>query len=444
GYVSPVPTTMVGQFVTATQVVRNRNGQILTPVQVYTMYDPAVHPNPDLRRITEVDRGLVDHYKPKREDYYINYQGSWLEEKLTTFAGWRHEKLLPNGGQMQDANAPWYVGFPDMVYVLDPSQYSANAVSVPLAYDFFRWYESDSYMGGLSFAVTKSINVYASWSQTGVINTGSKGNNYNEDAVRTRAIAIGLNPDVEVARLLAEGGRDQFVPEKGINYEVGAKADLWNQKLVGTVSVFRAERQNRKLDDTNRQTNEPLNYSGPNKTGTYNRSMVRWYSNDAEQRTEGFEAEFIWTPVRNYQAVINGSWMWTAETVSDPSIVPSNVLYPIITNDRLPGAPEFRFNTFNKYTFSKDFLKDLSVGLGARYSSEIIIANTQDYNPDKGGLTAGDYLVFDGSISYPWKLFGMKVTSSLMVTNILDEDYSEGGANLAPSRTWSLATTLKF
>ena len=57
--------------------------------------------------------------------------------------------------------------------------------------------------------------------------------------------------------------------------------------------------------------------------GTFNR-VVRWFSNDAVERTEGAEFEAVWTPIRNYQAVISGSWIWTADTLADPSVIRVN------------------------------------------------------------------------------------------------------------------------
>ena len=57
---------------------------------------------------------------------------------------------------------------------------------------------------------------------------------------------------------------DQLIPnETGMNYEVGAKYTSTDNKIVGTWSLFSANRANRKEDDGVAQSNlnEPLNYS---------------------------------------------------------------------------------------------------------------------------------------------------------------------------------------
>jgi outer membrane receptor protein involved in Fe transport len=112
--------------------------------------------------------------------------------------------------------------------------------------------------------------------------------------------------------------------------------------------------------------------------------------------------------------------------------------------NRIENVPEFRLNFFNKYTFTDTLVRGLSLGLGARYSSTTIISRSLDYNPDRGGLTAGNYLIFDANISYPWSLRGYKLNSSLGIQNLTDKTYYEG--NLAPAdhRFWLLRTDFSF
>jgi outer membrane receptor for ferric coprogen and ferric-rhodotorulic acid len=226
---------------------------------------------------------------------------------------------------------------------------------------------------------------------------------------------------------------------------------MMDNKLVGTFSVFRVTRQNRVVDDTQRQFDEPLNY---NAAGTSAR-IVRWYTASATQETEGAEFEAIWTPIRNYQAVVSGAWMWSAKTLSDPSldILPNTPASTVITRNivfgnRLAYAPEYRFNVFNKYTFNDNFIgsygRGFSIGVGARYSSEIINSNDQNFNASRGGLTAGDYLVFDAVLSYPFEVLGYRMSATLNVNNVLDEEYSEGNFSLSPPRSYTLTLGMRF
>jgi len=164
------------------------------------------------------------------------------------------------------------------------------------------------------------------------------------------------------------------------------------------------------------------------------------------------ELEAIWSPIRNYQAVVSGGWMWSSKTLSDPTLTTlspaASATRAIVFANRLAYAPEFRFNVFNKYTFTRDLIgeygRGLSVGLGARYASEIIISNDQNFNPGRGGVTAGNYTVFDAVFSYPFRAFGYQLSTTLNVTNALDKEYSEGNFALASPRAYTLTMGLRF
>jgi len=452
GYVSPIPAVFrqpVAGWGPAAQFIRDRNGRIITPQQIFSEYDPGVHVAPDIRRITEVSRGLVDHSRPTREEWYVNWQARLLENRLTTFVGYREEKVS-TVGQLVSANGPWF-NAPDFALANIPQSdwltYGLSAIfSQP------RTTKGTSKMAGASFEVTKNVNVYASYSQT-FIPSGptTLGGDYDPNGIAARATLLGLNPTTELARLTSQGGLSTIPNERGENVEFGVKVALNNNKLVGTASVYRVTRENRTLDDTQRQFDEPLNYLLPNRVGAQNRA-VRWYTASATQENEGVELEAIWSPVRNYQALVSGGWMWSSKTLSDPTLTTlspaASATRAIVFANRLAYAPEFRFNVFNKYTFTRDLIgeygRGLSVGLGARYASEIIISNDQNFNPGRGGVTAGNYTVFDAVFSYPFRAFGYQLSTTLNVTNALDKEYSEGNFALASPRAYTLTMGLRF
>ena len=454
GYVSPIPAAFrhpVAGWGVQRQYIRDRNGKILTPQEIFSLYDPGVHLNPDIRRITEVSRGLVDHSRPKREEWYANWQGTAFHDRLTAFLGYREEKIT-TVGQIVAANPPWFIA-PDFALAnIPPSEWVTYGLSAIFSRPSAP--KGNSKMIGASFEVAKNVNVYASFSQTflpsGVTYLGG---DYDPNVITARAILLGRNPTTELARLEAEGGLTPVQNEKGKNLEFGVKVALNDNKLVGTLSVFRVTRQNRVVDDALRQFEEPLN-ALPGGTPGSSR-IVRWFSASATEENEGAEFEAIWTPQRNYQAVISGSWMWSSKTLADPSlaITATSTLATRIQNEitfssRLVNAPEFRFNVFQKYTFTDNFLGDrgrgFSIGLGARYSSEINIQNNVNMWTARGGLAAGDYLVFDTVLSYPFEVFGYQMTSTLNVNNLLDEEYSEGNFALASPRAYTLSLGMKF
>jgi outer membrane receptor protein involved in Fe transport len=407
GYVSPVPAAFrqpVLGWGPAQQFVRNRQGKILTPQQIFSEYDPGVHIAPDISRIAEMSRGLVDAGRAYRKEWYVNWQGTAINDRLTAYLGYREEESK-GPGQLVQANPPWYTAEEYALQTTPQSDWATYGLSAIFSRP--RTLKGNSKMIGASFEVAKNINVYASYSESFLPSSVTYlGGDYDPAAVATRATLLGLNPTTELARIEAEGGLREVQNEKGKNLEAGVKISTGDSKLVGTFSVFRITRENRNVDDNQRQTDEILNYTQPGKpTLAYSR-LIRWFSNSATQENEGAEFEGIWTPRRNYQALFSGSWIWRSETVKDPSLVitPTSPAATVITSNvvfanRLPYAPEYTLKAFNKYTFDHDFVGSFgdgfSIGFGARYSSEMVISNDQNFNAARGGLQAGDYLVFD-------------------------------------------------
>jgi outer membrane receptor protein involved in Fe transport len=163
--------------------------------------------------------------------------------------------------------------------------------------------------------------------------------------------------------------------------------------------------------------------------------------------------------VRNFQTLINGAWLWTAKTKDAPTVnKPGSALYNASTPQarvasdiyygaRLENVPEFRLNTFSKYTFTEGvsgFGRGLAVGLGTRYSSKMVITRSVEWNPLNGGFQSGDYLVFDSSISLPWKIRGFDFRTSVNVQNLLDTVYFEGGTIASPGRQLFITNSLRF
>jgi len=160
--------------------------------------------------------------------------------------------------------------------------------------------------------------------------------------------------------------------------------------------------------------------------------------------------------MRNYQAVINGSWLWTARTVYDLTrpapgsdkyaalSAASKIASDIYYGARIENVPEYRLNLFNKYTFTDGPVRGASIGFGMRYSSETVISRSVDWNPLAGGAQSGDYLVFDVTASYPWEIAGYKIKSSFGIFNATDKVYMEGRNVTSPARNFLLTNTVSF
>jgi len=349
----------------------------------------------------------------------------------------------------------------------------------------------------VSFAINKNLNVYASISKIFKFNAGNVGGVWvgdealiaqgiiDEYAARGMAGQWNYNgtyiTSVDQIRAIWEAkGYYKLVPnELGKNYEVGVKYATDDNKIVATVSLFSANRINRREDDSVAQSNanEPLNYNanpiwiagvergmaagastpaGKSASSTGRTFRVRTYGNKVE--IQGAETEVIWTPIRNFQALINASWMPKAETVEDsrPQYAePGSTKYAALTvtqqrdsyilwKARVENVPEYRFNVFGKYTFTDGPARGLALGAGMRYSSETVVSRGVDWNPLGNGYQAGDYMVFDLTATYPWEVMGYKIATSFGLYNVTDEKYSEGSYALSPARNWVFTNTLRF
>lgn len=476
-----VPSNLVGEgrghdtgVPVVNQVVRDRNNNIKLVRAVYSDFDPGYEVNPTIDILFPIDRVWLDGYKPINTAAYVNYQLAAFEDRLNIITGfrrqWQQEK-----GQYLMSNYPWFQvpvdAWKDPVnYPPDVWGYGANYIKTQRVYKK----HGDAWMAGASFAVTKEISVYASVSKTFQFNISNVGGLFvgNERPIVQSALNQNggsfvyqgqtiTSVDQFVSIQTAKGAYETVKDEEGMNYEFGAKISTSDNKIVGTLSFFRGERKNQMLDDTARQSNleEPLNFNttlfAPGTVG-YNSRVFRWRTTDLKNRIEGTEAEVIWTPMPNLQAVINGSWLWTAKTIYDKTrAAPGTAAYNALSaagkvasdiyyGARIENVPEYKLSAFGKYTFADTLVRGMGVGAGARYMSKTVVSRSVDWNPLAGGYQAGDFIVFDATVSYPWKVFGYNLSSSFGVYNLTDEKYSEGSFALSPGRNWLFSNTVSF
>jgi outer membrane receptor protein involved in Fe transport len=468
------------------QVIRDRFGQIKNVQAVFTQWDPGAEIQPDSAKLLLNDRTLLDGYKTMDQSGYVNYNASLFDDRLTLLGGVRRESHR-DSGQYLTSNFPWFAPppyafadqatYPPGVYNYTPS-YSGG-------YDQFFRQAGTSWMAGASFEVIKNVNTFASYSRTFRLNTGNAGGIGLTDiapiweAARTYLATQGKNSftyngvtvnsaDTLQSALASAGALTKVPNETGTNAEIGVKTSLWDNKLVGTFSLFRGERFNQRYDDSARQLAEPLNFGNntnifgppgtiaPNGTIYANSRVLRWRSVGVKNRIEGADFEFIYTPMRNFQSVINGAWLWKAKTLDDPTrpkpgsaafnaaSAASQLAWRIYYDARIENVPEFRLNTMNKYTFSEGPVRGLSLGLGTRYSSKTVVSRSVDWNPLNGGFQAGNFFVFDFNTAYSWELLGFHVNSNLGIYNLFDEKYFEGTYVASPRRQFLLTNTVRF
>ncbi len=478
GYNTPGLSTVTTQFpgswgtdwnVPAAQYLTDRNGVPMSAQQVYSLWDPGVHVQPPVAKLFPVDRNLLDGYPTTNHAYYVNWQGKLMDDKLTLMAGYRYEDREQDGQHLV-ANDPWFAPPPNAF--LDQAAYPPGIYNYSPGYagdaSNFNTLKDNSWMVGASFEVTPDVSVYATVSKTFLLNTGLQGGYTTLDINDLINAALANNPggyDYYGTRITtlqggldaleAQGANKNIENEEGLNYEIGVKTALNDGKLTSTVSLFHATRKNQKIDDSETQQKDPYNYlqgaqlfgypsrfGGANVNGTRN---FRWRTVGIVNEITGTEFEVIWSPNRNYQALVNGSWLWQAETTENPTIKnDGSENAKMYYGNRIENVAEYRFNMVHKYTFSEGIIPGLSVNLGMRYSSETILSRSTAWNPDKGGFTAGDYLVWDLGASYPWEVLGHKVNSNLRINNVTDKYYFENNYIPSDGRSITLTTTLSF
>ncbi|MFI5356188.1 MAG: TonB-dependent siderophore receptor [Opitutales bacterium] len=464
--------------VPAAMNIYDRYGNIKTPTQVYQNWDPGFEIQPPNDKLFQVQRNALDGYPNQDNAWYVNYQGTALSDRLTVMGGWRHE-VYRQAGQALTANFPWfsppvYAGNNTTLY--NPGQYN---YSPSYALSNFLTQSGNSWMMGASFELRKDVNVYATMSQTFHYNGAGPlaswvayiPNGLTDLYAKTLAAyqSLGkpmvyqfedgstrlINTVADAAQAVTDAGAFNITKnETGQNREIGVKTSLDDGKITSTVALYQADRTDERKEDGYHQSIDIFNFNynpiinpatGANVSPYPGQRSFRWYSNNAHDRTQGIDGEIIWTPIRNFQSFVSFGWMWTAKTVSDPTVAPTNILVRAgYYSARLESAPKYSLKTFNKYTFTDGPARGLDVGLGIRYASSTVISRSPDWNPIDGGMQGSNYVVYDFTLGYPYELYGYKLKSQLGVYNIMDKVYTDGWYALAPPRYWTVSTTLSF
>ncbi|HVU15433.1 MAG TPA: TonB-dependent receptor plug domain-containing protein [Candidatus Didemnitutus sp.] len=193
-------------------------------------------------------------------------------------------------------------------------------------------------------------------------------------------------------------------PETGKGLEGGVKLTVLDDKITGTISYFRVERNGVATSDIARNGSDPRNLdTDPN-------NDVRFNLNGGLQRTAGIDGDLVWTPNRNFQVLANFTYMSEARIISDPSINTVNIgvsadnarLYDKEFNHRLAKAPVFASDLVAKYFFTDGSLKGAYVGGAVRYKGKYSLSD--DFNYDIYILAETKFDAFAGYTTKFWKI----------------------------------------
>ena len=361
--------------------VLDRTGATLTGLNVYRFWDPFLHAPVKLR---EVDAGLSPNYSTSestRRAYYVTHQGEFLSNRLHTMIGARRTEFETVPGTQTGPT---------------PRQ-GINEV-VPTY--------------GVSFRVFPALTAFASYSKNFI------------PTIRRAAAGPGLQPGEDVL----------LPPEQGKGWDLGLKTDFKQNLLSGTVSVFELDRQNIVINDIVRRENDPRNLDNdPN-------NNVTFQAPSGLERSRGVELDVIWSPTSRLQLIAAYAYMWMADQVSNPSLLPGTYEHRILIGRRLRTAPEHKFSLFAKYTFTDGLLKGLTTGSGVRYTGEQeALSQNAAFDLRNAAST-----VFDGFIGYRMKVFDRAVGIHLAVDNIFDEEYVIGNRHYGDPLKVFLRTKLDW
>ncbi|MCC7274907.1 MAG: TonB-dependent receptor, partial [Alphaproteobacteria bacterium] len=211
------------------------------------------------------------------------------------------------------------------------------------------------------------------------------------------------NPSAE--GLSVSTGTANLDPEENVNYEIGTKWNLLNDRLALTAAAFRSEKTNARVNDLGGLT-----------------------VLDGKRRVDGVEFGVTGSITPEWK-VFGGYTFLRSEIVDDG---------PAAANDgnEMANVAPHSFSLWTTYRFLRDF----NIGAGAFYTSK-------RWANDANTRELPGYWRFDAMASYD---VTENVTLRLNANNLFDKTYydsahtSGGFAFVAPGRTILLTTAVRF
>ncbi len=291
-----------------------------------------------------------------------------------------------------------------------------------------------SYRGGINFKPIETVSLYASYG--------------NSTTPTSATVRLGCG-----TLIAAPGGGSldpcDVKPEKAVNYEIGAKADLFERRLQLTAALFRNERTNYRV-----ATNDPI--------------VTTLAVTDGRSRVDGIalgatgNVTKAWSVFANYtylddeilQSVSNfclanpgprSSTSGTVTTITNPCGNSAAVPDPQ-ADQQLTNTPKHSGSLFTTYTLPFG----LQLGYGLTYQGAFALNNSALATPLAPTTTltpvfhSQDYLTHRAFLSYT---IGTGLTAQLNVQNFTNEKYYTGIRNngwATPGEARSVRFTLFY
>ncbi len=267
-----------------------------------------------------------------------------------------------------------------------------------------------SYRGGINFKPVETVSLYAS---------------YGNSTTPTSA-TVRLGCGTLISAPAGQLDPCDIKPEKAVNYEIGAKADLFGRKLQLTAALFRNERTNYRV-----ATNDPI--------------VTTLAVTDGRSRVDGIalgasgSVSKAWSIFANY-TYLDGTVLQSVSnfclanpgtrgttTITNPCGNSAAVLDPQ-KDQQLTNTPKHSGSLFTTYTLPFG----LQVGYGLTYQGAFALNNSALATPlaPTTALTpvfhSEDYLTHRAFLSYT---IGSGLTAQLNVQNFTNEKYFTGIRN---------------
>ncbi|MEH2082412.1 MAG: TonB-dependent receptor, partial [Nostoc sp.] len=203
-------------------------------------------------------------------------------------------------------------------------------------------------------------------------------------------------------------GRDDslFKPQRGTQYEVGVKTDLFDNKLSATLALYQ-------LTLTNILTSDPIDSNFDVQTG--------------EQRSRGVELSVTGEILPGWNVI--GFYGYTDARFTKDNNIP--------VGNRVSGAPEHVASLWTTYTFLTGSLKGFGGGIGFNYVGDNKPDNLNTY-------TIPSYFLTDAALYYRQNNFSV----GLNLNNIFNVRYYEASFDylqrIIPGRPYTAQLTVKW
>ncbi|MCL3781058.1 TonB-dependent siderophore receptor [Prolixibacteraceae bacterium JC049] len=192
-----------------------------------------------------------------------------------------------------------------------------------------------------------------------------------------------------------EDGKEVFEPEDGHQLELGGKYELAG-KLFVNGSVYYIKKNN------------IVEYLGKNDAGN------RIYGQVGVVDSKGFDIDVTYLPLENWK--ITAGYGFNAAEYKKFS---ANKYTSSKKGNAMRNNPENQFFFWSNYNVVKGLLKNVSVGIGARYTDKMYTNSSNSYELDS-------YTLVDANVSYKINKtrFGIKVNNLLDKTHFVSSVYS--------------------